>query len=60
MSSLLKNMDWYEELEEYTPDNRIVELLEEDNDDISGTLNYLTGYSESIDTDTFSIWCDNG
>lgn len=55
MSSVLKNTDWYQELEEYTPDNRIVELLEEDTEENLEVFGYN---SDTFDGDTFSIWCD--
>ena len=61
MSSIIKSMkeDWYEDLDTYI-DNRIVEVLEEDEDtdpDISD-LKYLGVYSDTFDTESFAIWAD--
>lgn len=55
MSSLLKNTDWFEELD-YAPENVIVEVLEEDedNDDIRTYRNFDIDFDES----SFSIWAD--
>lgn len=54
--SSLKGNDWYEPIEEYVPDNRIVEVLEEDedNDDIRAYRNFDIDFDES----GFSIWAD--
>ena len=61
MSSIIKNMkeDWYEDLDTYI-ENRIVEVLEVDEDtdpDISD-LKYLGVYSDTFDTESFSVWAD--
>ena len=55
MSSIKLNDDWFEPLE-YAPENVIVEVLEEeDNDsDISTYRNFDIDFDES----SFSIWAD--
>lgn len=54
--STLKNMDWFEPIEEYTPDNKIIDILEENDDDtdISTYRNFDIDFDES----SFSIWAD--
>ena len=53
--SVLTNTDWFEEID-YAPENKIVEVLEEDdyNDDIRTYRNFDTDFDES----SFSIWAD--
>jgi hypothetical protein len=54
-ASLLKDMDWFEEIE-YAPENTIVEVLEEDD---SGYDLREVGYNSDItDIESFSIWAD--
>lgn len=54
MSSTLKNMDWFEELE-YAPEDKIVEVLEEDSEENLEVFGYD---SDRFDSDSFSIWAD--
>ena len=56
MSSIKLNDDWFEPLE-YAPENVIVEVLEEDEDngnDIRAYRNFDIDFDES----GFSIWAD--
>lgn len=55
--STLKNMDWFEPIEEYTPDNKIIDILEE-NDDDTFKLDTIGYNSETFDSDTFSLTCE--
>ena len=61
MSSIIKSIkdDWYEDLDTYI-ENRIVEVLEvdEDNDPDISDLKYLGVYSDTFDTESFSVWAD--
>lgn len=58
MSSLLKNTDWFEELD-YAPDNKIVEVLDEDSDTDTEVFLRDIGYnSDTTDIDSFAIWAD--
>lgn len=55
MSSIIKNMDWFEELE-YAPENTIVEVLEEDDSEYD--LREVGYNSDTTDIDSFAIWAD--
>lgn len=55
--SSLKNMDWYVDIEEYTPDNKIVEVLEEDEDNGNDIRTYRN-FDIDFDESSFSIWAD--
>lgn len=57
MSSLLKNTDWFEELD-YAPDNKIVEVLEETTEDTEVFLRDIGYNSDTTDIDSFAIWAD--
>lgn len=54
MSSILKDMDWFEEIE-YAPENTIVEVLDEDTEENLEVFGYD---SDTFDSDSFSIWAD--
>ena len=56
--SILKTTDWYQDLDEYIEENRIVEVLEEDDDIIDKPYFGVDYDSDRFDSDTFSIWCD--
>lgn len=56
MSSLLKNTDWFEELD-YAPENTIVEVLEEDEDNGNDIRTYRN-FDIDFDESSFSIWAD--
>ena len=53
--SVLDSNDWFEPID-YAPENKIVEVLEEDenNDDIRAYRNFDIDFDES----SFSIWAD--
>lgn len=54
--SVLNKVYVFEPIEEKTPDNVIVEVLEEDDDSIEfGSFGYD---SDRFDSDTFSVWAD--
>ena len=52
----------YQDLDEYIAERRdtICEVLEEDtgDGDEDGTLKYLGVYSDTFDTESFSVWAD--
>lgn len=52
--SVLKDMDWFEEIE-YAPENTIVEVLDEDTEENLEVFGYD---SDRFDSDSFSIWAD--
>ena len=56
--SILKTTDWYQDLDEYIEENRIVEVLEEDDDIIDKPYFGVDYDSDRFDSDTFSIWSD--
>lgn len=56
--SSLKNMDWYTDIEEYTPDNKIVDVLEENEYDDYNTLASIGINTRDFDESTFSIYAD--
>lgn len=56
--SSLKNMDWYVDIEDYAPDNRIVEVLEEDDNVIDKPYFGVDYDSDRFDSDLFSIYAD--
>ena len=55
--SALKNMadDWYEDLDTYT-ENKIVEVLEEEDND--GDISAYRNFDIDFDESSFSIWAD--
>jgi hypothetical protein len=56
MSSVLNQMDWFEELE-YAPENTIVEVLEEDEDNGNDIRTYRN-FDIDFDESQFSVWAD--
>ena len=50
------NDDWFEPLE-YAPDNVIVEVLEEDEDNVNDIRTYRN-FDIDFDESGFSIWAD--
>ena len=56
--SILKTTDWYQDLDEYIEENRIVEVLEEDDDIIDKPYFGVDYDPDRFDSDTFSIWSD--
>ena len=53
--SALKNTDWFEELD-YAPENVIVEVLEEEDND--GDISTYRNFDIDFDESSFSIWAD--